>query len=61
MEQEVIDSKWAWVCTLCGRCQYQWPMNIQLLKTFRACRTARERDKVPAPRQVAAKALHHKA
>ncbi len=23
MEQEVIDSKWPWVCTLCGRCQYR--------------------------------------
>ena len=49
MEQEVIDSKWPWVCTLCGRCQYQCPMGIQLMKTFRACRTARDRDKVPGP------------
>jgi len=49
LEQEVIDSKWPWVCTLCGRCQYQCPMGIQLLKTFRACRTARDRDKVPGP------------
>jgi dimethylglycine catabolism B len=49
MEQEVIDSKWPWVCTLCGRCQYQCPMGIQLMKTFRACRTLRDRDKVPGP------------
>ncbi|MGA7562653.1 MAG: 4Fe-4S dicluster domain-containing protein [Desulfobaccales bacterium] len=49
MEQEVIDSKWPWVCTLCGRCQNQCPMGIQLMRTFRACRTARERDKVPGP------------
>jgi Fe-S oxidoreductase len=49
MEQEVIDSKWPWVCTLCGRCQYQCPLGIQLLRTIRACRTARERDKVPGP------------
>ena len=49
LEQEVIDSKWPWVCTLCGRCQYACPMGVQLLKTFRACRTARERDKVPGP------------
>jgi len=49
LEQEVIDSKWPWVCTLCGRCQYACPMGIQLLKTFRACRTLRERDKVPGP------------
>jgi heterodisulfide reductase subunit C len=49
MEQEVIDSKWPWVCTLCGRCQYQCPMGIDLLRTFRACRTLRARDKVPGP------------
>ena len=49
LDQEVVDSKWPWVCTLCGRCQYACPMGVQLLKTFRACRTARERDKVPGP------------
>jgi ferredoxin len=49
MEQEVIDSKWPWVCTLCGRCQYACPMGIQLMRAFRACRTLRARDKVPGP------------
>jgi ferredoxin len=49
LEDEVIESKWPWVCTLCGRCQYQCPMGIQLMKTFRACRTLRERDRVPGP------------
>ncbi|MEW6388421.1 MAG: 4Fe-4S dicluster domain-containing protein [Thermodesulfobacteriota bacterium] len=49
LDDEVVESKWPWVCTLCGRCQYQCPMGIQLMKTFRACRTARERDKVPGP------------
>ena len=49
LEQEVIDSKWPWVCTLCGRCQRHCPQGIQLLKTFRACRTKRDRDKVPGP------------
>ena len=28
LEQEVIDSKWPWVCTMCGRCEYQCPMGI---------------------------------
>lgn len=49
LEQEVIDSKWPWVCTLCGRCQYACPQGVQLLKTFRGCRTRRDRDKVPGP------------
>ena len=49
LEQEVIDSKWPWVCTLCGRCQFACPMGVQLMKTFRTCRSFRERDEVPGP------------
>ena len=48
-EQKVIDSKWPWVCTLCGRCQYQCPMGVPFVKAFHACRTARKRDQVPGP------------
>lgn len=49
LEQEVVDSKWPWVCTLCGRCQYACPMGVQLIKTFRTCRIMRARDEVPDP------------
>ncbi|MCP4681090.1 MAG: hypothetical protein GY864_02010 [Desulfobacterales bacterium] len=49
LDQEVIDSKWPWVCTLCGRCQFACPMGVQLVKAFRTCRILRERDKVPDP------------
>ncbi len=47
LEEEVVDSKWPWVCTMCGRCEYNCPQGVKLTKTFRACRGARERDKVP--------------
>jgi Fe-S oxidoreductase len=47
LEEEVIESKWPWVCTMCGRCEYNCPQGVTLTKTFRACRGARERDKVP--------------
>jgi len=47
MDQEVIDSKFPWVCTLCGRCEHACPMNIDLLALLRSARTHRERDKVP--------------
>ncbi|MGQ9921711.1 MAG: 4Fe-4S dicluster domain-containing protein [Desulfobacca sp.] len=47
LEQEVVESTWPWVCTLCGRCEYNCPMGVELVKTFRACRGARARDKVP--------------
>ena len=49
LEQEVIDSKFPWVCTLCGRCEYACPMGVKLLATLRGCRTLRERDEVPDP------------
>ncbi|WP_028573982.1 4Fe-4S dicluster domain-containing protein [Desulfonatronovibrio hydrogenovorans] len=49
LEQEVVDSKFPWVCTLCGRCQYACPQGVQLQKTFRGLRSLRERDKVPGP------------
>ena len=49
MEQELIDSRFVWVCTLCGRCEYQCPMGVKLLQTLRACRTQRAREKVPGP------------
>ncbi len=49
MEQELIDSRFVWVCTLCGRCEYQCPMGVKLLQTLRAVRTQRAREKVPGP------------
>jgi len=49
LEQEVIDSKFPWVCTLCGRCEYACPMGVKLIATLRGCRILRERDEVPDP------------
>lgn len=45
--QAVADSRWPWVCTLCGRCQYNCPQAVQLLEAFRQCRGMRPADKVP--------------
>jgi dimethylglycine catabolism B len=47
LEDEVVESKWPWVCTMCGRCEYNCPQGVKLTQTFRACRGARARDKVP--------------
>ena len=49
LDDELIESRWPWVCTLCGRCENQCPMGVNLVKTFRKCRTLRARDKVPGP------------
>lgn len=46
-DQKVADSKWPWVCTLCGRCQYMCPQAVQILDAFRECRAIRGRDEIP--------------
>ena len=47
MDQELIDSRFPWVCTLCGRCEHACPMGIDLLAMLRSARGKRERAKVP--------------
>jgi Fe-S oxidoreductase len=49
LDDELIESRWPWICTLCGRCENQCPMGINLMKTFRKARTLRDRAKVPGP------------
>ena len=49
LDDELIESRWPWICTLCGRCENQCPMGINLMKTFRKARGLRDRDKVPGP------------
>jgi heterodisulfide reductase subunit C len=47
LDQEVIDSRFPWVCTLCARCEHACPMKIDLTKLLRSARAMRARDKVP--------------
>src|SRR5512147_2153418 len=47
LDQELVDSRFPWICTLCGRCEHACPMNIDLMKMMRSARTLRERGKVP--------------
>lgn len=47
MDQEVIDSKFPWVCTLCGCCEHACPMNVDLATMVRSARSMRQREKVP--------------
>ena len=32
LDQELIDSRFPWVCTLCGRCEYACPQGVEILK-----------------------------
>ena len=49
LDQELIDSRFPWICTLCGRCEYACPQGVELMKVLRGARGLRERDKVPGP------------
>ncbi len=47
LDQELIDSRFVWVCTGCQRCEIGCPMGIKLVKVWLAAKAARARDKVP--------------
>ncbi len=46
-EQELIDSKLPWLCTMCAKCEHACPMGINIAATIRTLRSMVERDKVP--------------
>ncbi len=49
MDQELVDSRFPWLCTLCGRCEEACPQGVPILKILRTARGLRARDKVPGP------------
>ncbi len=49
LDDELINSRFPWICTLCGRCERACPMGVEILAMMRRARSLRERDKVPGP------------
>ncbi|MCL6622506.1 MAG: (Fe-S)-binding protein [Syntrophobacterales bacterium] len=47
MEQELIDSRFVWICTACNRCEEGCPMGIKLTKVWTRAKALRPRDRVP--------------
>jgi len=47
MDQELIDSKLPWLCTMCGKCEYACPMGINIINIVRTARGMVDREKVP--------------
>jgi Fe-S oxidoreductase len=47
MDEEVVNSRWVWICTGCQRCELGCPMGIKLVKVWITAKGARPRDKVP--------------
>ena len=47
MLDEVVDSKFPWVCTGCGRCAFECPMGIDIVGIMAHMKWLRPRDQVP--------------
>ncbi|MCP4754394.1 MAG: 4Fe-4S dicluster domain-containing protein [Proteobacteria bacterium] len=46
-DEELIQSRLPWLCTLCGKCEYACPMGINIVNLVRTARGLVEREKVP--------------
>jgi heterodisulfide reductase subunit C len=44
---EVVEARWPWICTMCGKCESVCPMEIDIADVVRKIRSLRERDAVP--------------
>ena len=47
MADRVADSRWPWICTMCGKCEQICPMGIDIADMTRRIRSLRDGDKVP--------------
>jgi heterodisulfide reductase subunit C len=47
LEQELVESRWPWICTLCGKCEHACPMDVRIVDAMRRIRSLRDRDRVP--------------
>jgi len=45
--EELVDARWPWICTMCGKCENVCPMQIDIPDLVRKIRSKREREKVP--------------
>jgi heterodisulfide reductase subunit C len=47
MDEELLNSDWAWMCTMCTRCMYVCPMQINIPQLVFNVRNAWAKDKQP--------------
>lgn len=47
LKDETVDSRWPWICTMCGKCESVCPMGINISDIIRHVRSMRDRDSVP--------------
>jgi len=47
MQEEIVSSRWPWICTMCGKCENVCPMEVDIPGLIRKIRSMRDRDEVP--------------
>ena len=47
MSEALIESRWPWICTMCGKCENVCPMNVDIADVVRNIRALRDRSQVP--------------
>ena len=45
--EDLVDARWPWICTMCGKCENVCPMQIDIPDLVRRIRSKREPEKVP--------------
>jgi heterodisulfide reductase subunit C len=45
--EDLVDARWPWICTMCGKCENVCPMQIEIPDLVRNIRSKRDREKVP--------------
>jgi heterodisulfide reductase subunit C len=45
--EDLVDARWPWICTMCGKCENVCPMQIEIPDLIRNIRSKRDREKVP--------------
>jgi heterodisulfide reductase subunit C len=45
--EDLVEARWPWICTMCGKCENVCPMQIEIPDLVRKIRSKREREKVP--------------
>jgi len=47
LETQLVEARWPWICTMCGKCENICPMEIDIADVVRKIRSLRDRQKVP--------------
>ena len=46
-KDELVESEWPWICTMCGKCSHLCPSNVNIPEIIRKARGLRDKKKIP--------------